>query len=241
MKIVSEKDVYIPIPMDLDKLTNIDWVAISESVGTGVVSDLSHDYSSPLFRYPGFVFSSSAALARYNSDVYSTLGYNSVATPPRGNLTKDNRYLFFGIKPGPGAVNSVSESSWLFGPSTTILYGFLEKLNLFPYFSNVYKDWNAPKESLELSINSTLTEILQIKSMYEDIYGVSDPLRIVFMGKYPEFDFIENILNKKCKKQFQVIRIWHPSYILRMKSWEKFYMWLDQYEDSVNRFFWEDK
>jgi hypothetical protein len=156
-------------------------------------------------------------------------------TTPRGNLSKENNIIFIGQRPGHyGAHLSKAESAWLLGPSSKMLIKLCKDANIYPYFTNFY-------HSHDTEINkdwfNIFAEILDLSIMYEKFYQIEE-LKIVFLGSYPEYDgLIEQIKNSypnsKTKMKFKFIKIWHPAYLLRSYSEEKYYDWLNNLEKQL--------
>lgn len=186
---------YLVEEYSLGKIKN--WKLIDNAKKSYLIHD---NPSINLIRFPGLVFNKVSNAAFYEA-YYDTL---KCFTPPRGNLA--NNIIFVGIKPGNYQLkmlnnNDVSESAWLLGPSSKLLNVVLQRLNIYPYFTNVYKTHDQEENG---DISDIITELSFI-SMFHD------KLKIIFMGGYKEYDEII----KKISPTFECHRIWHPSYILR--------------------------
>ena len=166
---------------------------------------LDNTQNTRLLRFPGFTFSFKEDANYYYNNFYKKI--ENEITPPRGNLSRDNKYIFMGIKPGSFlrsglSKDQVSESAWFFGPSSEYLYKLLIKKNIYPYFTNVYRTFES---ELNKDISTVLEEINIIKNICKDV-------TFVFMGEYKDFDRIIEELNLK---KYQYKKIWHPSFIAR--------------------------
>lgn len=194
----------------LSKIKDEEWNEINKARKSYLIKEYCDE---KLLNFPGFTFSSHYD-AKHYFKFYKTL--NNVFTPPRGNLTKENKYIFCGIKPGHKfAYLSKYESSWLFGPSTKLLLQFLKNLKIYPYFTNIYK---SHYDEMNKNIDSIVNEIKIIKK-------ICNP-KLIFLGNYEEYYNLSRRLNEeKCK--INCYRIYHPSYIARCNTlnnkqkWEK--------------------
>ena len=165
-----------------------------------------------LLRYPGFIFSSEQDSDFYYKDFYSKV--EEVFTPPRGNLSKDSEYAFIGIKPGSYFAHlSQHENCWLLGPSSEMLNRLLVKNQIYPYWTNVYRSY---KDEENKDVSLIIQEI-------ETIRKIAPKITLVFMGSYNEYN---QIIEKTGETNF--IKIWHPSYLLRSYTEDKFEKWSQQ-------------
>ena len=189
-----------------------DWNRIRINTKNYVI--LKKEPSLSWLRFPGLVFDSKTKdfINKYY-EVFIENEYHEVFTPPRGNLTSTLKYVFCGIKPGSYRIeNSKAESAWLFGPSSRYLMDFCIQLKVFPYFTNVYKNFYDEE-------NKDLTKIRKELKILQERF---DPV-FVFLGNYKEYDE----LMKEFRKSF---RIWHPSFIARNP--DKFYRWIEQFQNA---------
>ena len=171
-----------------------------------------------ILRYPGFLFSSYQDVYLYYNNFYKYV--ENVITPPRGNLTRNSKYAFIGIKPGFYSrtgltLNNINECAWFFGPSSRWLYRLLYDLKIYPYFSNVYKECTDEENH----------DITLFKKEMKVLLNINPNIIFVFMGNYYEFPQIIYEMNLRPK---QYKRIWHPSYIARKSS--MFNFWKKQLE-----------
>lgn len=134
---------------------------------------------------------------------------------PRGNITQNSKYAFIGIRPGPGSPKYEAGTSWLFGPSSRILHKLLYDLDIYPYFTNIYKYPDI--QDRKFFIDSFIQEILTVNH-------ICDKITLVFMGNYDEYEEVIDRLDGKIDH----IKIWHPSYLLRAYSDKKYNIWKEQ-------------
>ena len=148
---------------------------------------LNNNQNIRLLRYPGFSFSSDEDADFYYNNFYKSI--ENVITPPRGNLSRNNKYAFIGIKPGSFlrvglTKEEVSECAWFFGPSSEYLYKLLIREDIYPYFTNVYRTFES---EINKDISVILREIEIIKKICRDII-------LVFMGDYFDFNRVIEVL-----------------------------------------------
>lgn len=211
MNIVNPKLKQIERPwcckeLNLSQIT--EWDSINYYKQTYI---LDKNPSIKYLKFPGFIFSSTEDMTYYYDNFYKNI--KNVFTPPRGNLSQSCKYAFIGIQPGKGAQNSKGESCWLIGEtSTKMLYDLLYYINVYPYFTNVYLDYTS---ELHKDTSIIEQEIKIIKKIVPDI-------KLVFMGSYDEYDKI--ILNLNLNSN-EYKRIWHPAFLLRSFTDEKFKQW----------------
>ena len=175
---------------------------------------VSNDDSIRMLRFPGFSFSSDIDAIFYYNSFYKDIE-NSI-TPPRGNLTRNSKYAFVGIKPGSFerhgfSEEDISECCWLFGPSSKYLNNLLLEKKIYPYFTNVYRTY---RDEINSDIFPFLDEMKIIKDICNEII-------FVFMGSYADFD---KIIDEAKLKSYEYKKIWHPSYIAR-KGGKNFNEW----------------
>jgi len=213
---------------NLSKLTNEDWVNIDKYKST-YVTEGQDDIKNLI--YPGYCFSDSLAAEFYQKYILDFIvkDLNSF-TPPRGNLHKDNKFIFIGQRPGHfGAHLSKAETAWLLGPSSKMLMRFLREVNIYPYLTNFYhsyfvmenKDWS-----------NIYKELVGIFRMYKMFYK-KEKFHIVFMGKYEEYNIVIDKLMQFEDVDLTFYKIWHPSYLLRSYSDRKFYDWVNHFKNMT--------
>ena len=175
-----------------------------------------NEFKKEYLRYPGFLFSKKEDANKYSKEFYSLL--QDCITPPRGNLADSSQYIFLGIQPGDyrrhNFQHQIYEVCWYFGPSSKVLYELLMKHKIYPYFTNVYKNVTDQRDK---NFDLILKELEVIKNICKNI-------KIVCMGKYEEYNFLKTEL----KNTFEFISIWHPGYLCREYSDEKFNKWSKQ-------------
>src|SRR5574344_528400 len=201
------KNIYLCNTFNLAKVDN--WEKIRDNKTTFMKKD---NPSVRLLRYPGFIFTNTRCACYYYNSFYKDV--ETVFTPPRGNLACTSKYAFIGIKPGSYYASlSQYEDCWLLGPSSEMLNRLLCECNIYPYFTNVYRSY---KDESNKNIDLSIQEIKTIRAISPDI-------TLVFMGSYEEYDMIIDKLNEK-----NFIKIWHPAYLLRSYSNQKFNSWKQQ-------------
>jgi len=218
---------------NLSNIKDDEWEKINKDKQTYMCTD---DPTIDDLLYPGFIFSSEDA-AEYFDKYMMSWYYEDLRafTTPRGNLSKTNNIIFIGQRPGHyGAHLSKAESAWLLGPSSKMLIKLCKDANIYPYFTNFYhshdteinKDWFA-----------IFTEIVGLSLLYETHYYKEFEFKIVFLGSYDEYDTLVKELNSINIKvpgvTFKIIKIWHPAYLLRSYSEEKYYQWLTNLEKQL--------
>lgn len=201
-KLVFTKNPILIKDFSLSKIKNWNEIEIAKT-------QFVNDNNIQLTRFPGFSFSSQEKVDFYFDNYYQRI--KDVFTPPRGNLRDDSSYMMIGIKPGSYFAHlSLSETSWLLGPSSKMLWGLTEILKIYPYYTNVYK-FHRDEETGDVS--SICREIEIVKQISPNIIPV-------FLGNYPEYEKIIDVLKLNSYK-----KIWHPAYLTRNYSIEKMKEW----------------
>lgn len=213
----------------LPKIEKNEWEKIKQNKCSYKIDN--SNFTSHLL-YPGFCFSNDEAVNYYYKNIYSI--FESAITPPRGNLSKNNKYIVIGIKPGTYFSHySLAESSWLLGPSSRMLHKLLLELGIYPYFTNIYKNYTDIENK---KIDTIVNEIVNIFYMYESCYDINSikHLNIICLGNYKEYDILNTTLAIRSDRPYPKIhKIWHPSYILRKNTSEMFIKWKNQFKDIV--------
>lgn len=222
------KEPYYIKDFNLSKLNNDDWVNIGKYKNT-YITEGQNDIKNLV--YPGYCFSDPLAAEFYQRYILNFIlnDLNSF-TPPRGNLHKNNEFIFIGQRPGHfGAHLSKAESAWLLGPSSKMLMRFLREVNIYPYLTNFYhshfvmenKDWS-----------NIYKELVGIFRMYRMFYN-KEKFNIVFMGSYDEYNILSEKISDFDDVNIRIIKIWHPSYLLRSYSDEKFNEWVNNFKNII--------
>lgn len=211
---------------ELNKISDNEWKLINENKFSYLIIN-SPDIIYLL--YPGFVFSSDEAAEFYDRNIMSFIKNNLNAfTTPRGNLSKSNNIVFIGQRPGTFTAHlSKAESAWLLGPSSKKLVKACKDLNIYPYFTNFY---HSHYTNTDRNYKNILFEISKIHELYKQIYNIKK-LNIVFLGSYSEYD--ELINNFKDRNNLNVIKIWHPAYLIRSYSENKYLKWIKKLEGKL--------
>ena len=165
-------------------------------------------------KFPGFKISERNLNLLNYAKLYKAEFENKV-TPPRGNLSTSCEYAIVGIRPGQMHVNHPHEEScWLFGPCSKMMHDLIRHVGKMPYLTNVYKQWD--DENLEKSISNLFTELDLVVSI------VGHPITIVTLGTYDEYSLVDDYCRFRGRPY---LNIWHPSYLCRSYSEEKFERW----------------
>jgi len=216
MILKKTKYIYKIPTFNMNKLTNEDWNNIDKYKFT--YTDLHNS-----ILYPGFKFSTNKAAEFYDKNILNFLVNKlKVFTTPRGNLSKDNNIFVIGQRPGHYYAHlSKSESAWLIGDSAKLLLKLCHQLDIYPYFTNFY---HSHYVNLDFNCNNIFKEIIGIFKLYKDFYNIKN-FRIVLLGSYKEYNNLINEINKLTDINVNFIRTWHPSYLLRSYSEEKYNIW----------------
>lgn len=192
-------------------VTDEEWKLIQRAK-TQVVID--KNPSIKYLRFPGLVSDSKENAVTYFNDAYSKI--TKVDFPPRGNISSKCNVAIFGIKPGMflSKYNN-HESAWIFGPSSKMLNMLMEAINEYPYFSNVFHYRDTDENDLS-SLDQVRREMSYLKSVNKDV-------NILFLGKYPIFDVVKQEICDKLN--IKSAKIWHPAYLCRSFTKEKFASW----------------
>jgi len=226
MKQINKDNVHFISSQNLTEIQDDEWKIIAEQKHNFLLSD-NCDIS--FLKWPGFVFSNIEAQSCYTR-IYKDFIDNNIYTPSRGNLSKNNNYIFIGIRPGHVYAHlSKADTAWLFGPSSVLLHKLLISLNIYPYFTNIY---NEPDKPFNKDFNFIFKELIVISYIYKIVYKLSE-LNLIFMGNYEEFSlFLRYLLNHPTFKQFNMkvnfCTIWHPGYLARGYDDNKFESWKKQ-------------
>jgi len=214
---IENKNIYFTPTFNMYKIT--EWQQLSNQSFTYSLMDNS---DSSFIRYPGLIFSNEAAAEYFIKNYYldhrktkKTGGY------PRGNLSKNNNIIIIGQRPGHHhqKAHKLDTTNWMCGIATVeILMAVCLELNIYPYFTNYYKMYND-----EATENKLIYQELEVlKYIYQNIYKIKE-LKLVFLGKYFEYDLI--IQKYYNDPFFKFLKINHPAYIARFNSIEKYENW----------------
>lgn len=229
MNEIKETESYLLSTLNIFKIKDDEWNILREQKDSFFYSNNPKvDY----LRWPGFIFSSEEAKDFYLK-IYNKFKNNKIYTPSRGNLSESNRHILLGIRPSHAMPNQMDLSgfpAWLLGDSSAILQKLLTECNVFPYLGNVY---NQPSQPFNKDFSWILAELLTIFYIYKTLYNVNN-INVVFMGNYDEYPLLVSTLkNNKIFKSIGIdintYSIWHPSYLLRSWSTEKFNHWKKQF------------
>jgi len=135
-------------------------------------------------------------------------------TPPRGNL--GGEYAVIGIAPGYSD-KSFGESVMLFGPSSEIFHRLLAKLDIYPYFTNLFKE---PYEKNRVP-SETSEETAEALALLKKELSIILPKTVIFLGKYPHYEPIKEFLSSKNQKH---VTIYHPSYVNKTGTFDEWFV-----------------
>ena len=122
--------------------------------------------------------------------------------PPRGNINKHG-VVVMGINPGAAEESEIiREPMWLFGNSSAKLQNDLEKMNIYPYFTDIIKDPFKDKEGKPINKKPykdvlEMEEYLEphLKIVYQELTALSPEL-VILLGKTAmEFDEVRELLD----------------------------------------------
>lgn len=174
-------------------------------------------------KFPGFKATYCDKLLQYVS-LYKD-NFTNKLTPPRGNISTSSKFAIIGIRPGKMFKETPHEEScWLFGPSSTMIHDLNDRLGYMPYLTNVYKQWDDTDD--HKSIITLLHELSLVRAMSN-----SPSYLLVTLDRYSEYDAV-SIFAKK--NHFSYLNIWHPSYLCRSYSTDKFNRWVESISLNLN-------
>jgi len=226
MKQINSGNVHFASSQNLSEIQDDEWKIIATQKYSYILSD---NCNISFLRFPGFIFSNIEAQQSYTR-IYKDFINNNIFTPSRGNLSKNNNFIFIGIRPGHVYAHlSKADTAWLFGPSSILLHKLLISSNIYPYFTNIY---NEPNKPFNKDFSFIFKELIVICYIYKIIYEISE-LNLVFMGNYEEYPlFIRYLLNHPVFKKFNMkinyYNIWHPGYLARGYDDNKLENWKNQ-------------
>lgn len=166
-------------------------------------------------KFPGFVTNYDTIAQKYDI-IYKK--FENSKTPPRGNISTECKVMIIGFKPGTFFAHMCSaESAWLIGPSSFMLNKLLYHTNIYPYYTNAFHDrlFDENEENLTHVIS-------EIKFMH----AINENISIVFLGSYEIYDKL--IFGICAKLNINCGRIWHPAYLCRAFTEEKFSVWCEK-------------
>ncbi|MFW6002117.1 MAG: hypothetical protein ACOCQD_02150 [archaeon] len=227
LKKIEKEDAFFIKNYHLPRINENEWRNIYYYIDTYFIDD-NINKEVQYLRYPGFSFSNDEAANYYYNNHYKYLKEKEVYTYPRGNMTRSSNSMIIGIQPGKfyeKYLGASAESAWLIGPSSEMLHSFCNKLNLYSYYTNIY---SSRFDKQNYDFRNILNEIKTIKYIKQNIYN-ENFMVIIFLGSYKEYDsLVRRIEGEGINEDFEIIayRVWHPSYLLRAYSQEKFNKWV---------------
>lgn len=160
-------------------------------------------------KFPGFCGNNGAYKEFYSEHL------KGLFTPPRGNIT--SKYCIIGYAPGWSAI-SFGEPKWLLGPSSETLHKVLLEFDIYPYFTNLFKEPFI--ENKAVYSQETLKNSLELLS--EELAHL-EIKKAIFLGKYSEYTDI----NFDGVQKFVKL---HPSYVNRKHS---YIQWKESFKEVV--------
>ena len=172
-------------------------------------------------KYPGFLIDdiNIKHLYLYQAGIYRKYLRLNFYSLPRGNLTFDNKIIVLGFAPGWNTIRR-QESHWLLGPSSKILQKLLNDLKIYPYYTNLFKKALIYNKEYSYELKDAQIDLLDELMLLKRYFKFD---KILVLGKYKEYDVVLN----KIKKLYNIIQIWHPSYIVR-NNYKNYNEWLEQ-------------
>lgn len=215
MKKIDITEAHIISSPNQTTLTDKEWDIIKDQKPSYIISD---NCDIKYMLYPGLIFSNEDARKLYEP-IFKSFVESGANTPARGNLSKNNNFIFIGIRPGHTYAHLCkTETAWIFGPSSKLLQKLCSSLNIFPYFTNVYNDY---RKSFNKDLNFIVRELTTISNIYKNVYGINE-LNFVYMGSYAEYESLKRYdFGIKVNNH----SIWHPAYLARAYTEEKFNSW----------------
>ena len=212
------------------KQTEEDWAKILEHRFNYCLQDSKLSKIDNMF--PGFYFSNKDICEFFDNYMINYFLKIKAKTIPRGNITNKNNIIVMGYRPGHTRLYlSRGESAWLLGPSSQMLCKLLYETDVYPYFTNFYHS-----SHIKMNGNSShiLKELICLFNLYTMFYNIKD-FTIVFLGSYKEYEDLKSILLKMGKINLNFIKIWHPAYLTRAYSKQKFEDWKYNFKYSLDK------
>lgn len=216
------------------QFTDKQWVELEENTKAIVVNDndvvpfyqKEKRFLDECLKYPGWIFSNDEARNFYYSKVIEFI-QKRTENFPRGNLTKDLKYIIIGHAPSD-FFTIKHETNWLVGYGSQLLQRLMYESNIYPYFTNLWKtpfvnnrETAYPENE---AINELCYEIELIYQMRRDFYQIGNKLDCILLGNY--FNYYDNTFKNLFNN---VIQIYHPAYIMRFGNNHEMYTnWKEQ-------------
>jgi len=227
---INKEEAHFLSSFEVSDIMDDEWKIIEKQKDSFIISD---DCDTSFLKWPGYVFSNLEAKEAYEK-IYKDFVDKKTFTPSRGNLSKNNNYIFIGIRPSHAMpISSNRELAgfpcWFLGESSSFLCRYLSQLNIYPYVLNVY---SSPSQPFNKDFRFVFKELVVIFYIYKNIYNISD-LNLVFMGSYEEYPLLVRHIKRhpifnNFKINLKCYSIWHPSYLVRSYSDNKFEEWKNQ-------------
>jgi uracil-DNA glycosylase family 4 len=196
-----------------------DWEKINYYKNKAAFLDSDQDLDIESFlKFPGFVFSKGEENWTKYAKFYSENLKNKI-TAPRGNLLNKQTsipIIVCGLAPGYSEF-SKGEPKWLLGPSSKLLHKMLTVLNIYPYFTNIYKNpFIKNKISSVDQISSFNLLENELSVIYNSLWTDYNYIDVITLGRYDEYDkFKEFIDGNPIRNKIRFINTYHPQYYIR--------------------------
>ena len=168
-------------------------------------------------KFPGFVSDDEEKFSKYAKFYFDNL--KNKTTTPRGNLiTKQGSIpiIVCGLAPGYSEL-SRGEPKWLLGPSSRLLHKMLTILNIYPYFTNVYKfSFIKNKINTANQINSFNLLENELSIIYNHLWVDYNYINVITLGRYGEYDGFKRFIDgSPIRSRLRFINTYHPQYYIR--------------------------
>ncbi|MFA5025093.1 MAG: uracil-DNA glycosylase family protein [Candidatus Shapirobacteria bacterium] len=183
-------------------------------------------------KFPGFVSDDEEKFKKY-AKFYSD-NLKNKTTAPRGNLLIKQSsipVIVCGLAPGYSEF-SKGEPKWLLGPSSKLLHKMLTVLNIYPYFTNLYKNpFIKNKINSADQINSFNLLENEFSVIYNHLWADYNYINVITLGRYDEYnEFKDFIDGSNIRSKLRFINTYHPQYYIRNGMNETSYKVVDEME-----------
>lgn len=237
MKRTDFEKIYLLNSYNIRDYTPDVWDSISNAM-TECVGNILTGHQLSLLRYPGFFIDKELAIKAYEKYVLDKFYKKNIINMPRGNLSSSLTHIMVGQLPfhNFAETNIKACPNFLCGSSSELLIKLLNNNNIYPYMTHVFKTNIDFKNNM---IKPFIDEIDVIAQIAFSVYGIKT-LKLVFVGNYDIYYACSTELKmrriiSKHNVNIQLYRIWHPIYLLKEYTEEKFKTWNSQLKNLKNR------
>lgn len=120
--------------------TDKEWSIIKQNknIILQLTKNIAKKHHLDLLFFTGFYFIEHFNISILNEYISLYVQYfKDLFSPPKGNLAPS--IIFIGERPGERNQHIKVESNWTFGPSSYLLHHLCFDLNIYPYFTNLFK------------------------------------------------------------------------------------------------------